>query len=124
MSSFGELKDYKIFCFDGKPKFIQVDFDRFSDHKRNIYDLEWNLINLSIKYPNDPAKVISKPSNIDSMIDIAKQLSEGFPEIRVDLYSVCGRTFFGELTLFHGSGFEKFSPISFEELFGSYIHLK
>ena len=33
-----ELKDYKVFCFNGKAKYIQVDFDRFKNHKKNIYD--------------------------------------------------------------------------------------
>ena len=39
-----ELKDYKVFCFNGVPKFIQVDFDRFTGHKRNLYITDWQYI--------------------------------------------------------------------------------
>src|SRR5690625_2811453 len=35
----GDLNDYKIFCFNGVPKFIQVDIGRYSEHKRAFYDL-------------------------------------------------------------------------------------
>lgn len=119
----GELRDYKFFCFNGKPKYIQVDYDRFTNHKRNIYDLKWNLVNLTIKCQNDPSRNLNRPNNLDEMIELASKLSEGFPQIRVDFYSVNGRTYFGELTIYHGSGFEEFTPEVYNELFGSFIDL-
>lgn len=119
----GELRDYKFFCFNGKPKYVQVDFNRFINHKRNIYDLDWNLVNLTIKCQNAPERVIEKPDRFDVMVELAEQLSAGFPQVRVDLYLANGRVYFGELTLYHGSGFEKFTPESFGEEFGSYIDL-
>ena len=45
-----ELKDYKFFCFDGVPRLVQIDFDRYTNHKRNVYDTEWNLLDLLIKF--------------------------------------------------------------------------
>ena len=118
-----ELRDYKFFCFNGEVKYIQVDFDRFTDHRRNIYNLNWELVNLTIKCPNDPARKLKKPENFDEMIELASKLSKGFPELRVDLYSVNGHTYFGELTIYHGSGFEKFTPETYNEILGSYIDL-
>lgn len=118
-----ELKDYKIFCFDGEPKLIQVDFDRFRDHKRNIYDLDWNLVDLTIKYPRDPNKTIARPDKLDEMLDVARKLSAGIPHVRVDLYSIGDKIYFGELTFTHGSGYEPFYPESYNELFGSWLKL-
>lgn len=118
-----ELKDYKIFCFDGEPKLIQVDFDRFRDHKRNIYDLDWNLVDLTIKYPRDPNKTIARPDKLDEMLDVARKLSAGIPHVRVDLYSIGDKIYFGELTFTHGAGYEPFYPESYNELLGSWLKL-
>ena len=118
-----DLMDYKFFCFNGVPKYVQVDFDRFTRHKRNIYDMDWNFVPLTIKCPNDPAKVLEKPEKFDEMKAIAAKLSAGLPEARIDLYFVNGRIYFGEFTIYHGSGIEKFTPESYGEEFGSYIDL-
>lgn len=115
-----ELKDYKIFCFNGEPKLIQVDFDRFILHKRNLYSLDWEYINGEIEFPTDPNHIINKPITLDLMLGIAKKLSEGFPHVRVDLYSIYDKVYFGELTLYHGSGYERFSPDDFENEFSSW----
>lgn len=118
-----ELKDYKIFCFDGKPKLIQVDFDRFHWHRRNLYTTDWKYIEASIKYPNDPSVQIPCPKRLDKMLEIAETLSMGIPHVRVDLYSVNEKIYFGELTLHHGSGMEKFDPKSLEVQMGDWIIL-
>lgn len=118
-----DLKDYKIFTFNGEPKYIQVDFDRYSDHKRNIYDIDWNFIDVQIQYPNDENKIIEKPLSLSKMLDLAGKLSENTPHLRVDFYSIKSKIYFGELTLFHESGFAKFSNKEFEYTLGSLIKL-
>lgn len=118
-----ELKDYKIFCFNGEPKLIEVDFDRFNGHKRNVYDLNWNLIDLIIKFPGDKSRKIEKPKHFDEMLYVAAQLSKGIPHVRVDLYNTNGKIYFGELTFFHGSGMEKFDPIEWDYKLGNLIKL-
>lgn len=118
-----DLRDYKFFCFNGEPKFIQVDFNRFAGHKRNLYTLDWKLIDITIKCPNDPNANIEKPANLNEMIEVAKELSKGLPEVRIDLYSVNDKTYFGELTLYHGGGIEKFSSDEFAQEMGSWIDL-
>ena len=118
-----ELKDYKIFCFDGKAKFILVDFGRFSDHYRNIYDLDWNLLDLKIKFPINAEHQIEKPVNLNEMIELAEKLSKNIPHVRVDFYNVRGKIYFGELTFFHGSGFTKIEPEEWDEKIGEYIKL-
>lgn len=118
-----QLKDYKIFCFNGEPKLIQVDFDRFIDHKRNLYTIDWEYINARIAYPNCANILIPKPKSLDKMLDIARKLSKNIPHVRVDLYSVEDKIYFGEMTFFHGSGFEQFEPESFARKMGEWIKL-
>ena len=118
-----ELKDYKIHVFSGIPKLIQVDYGRFSKHKRNIYNCEWEYLDLAIQYPSDPDIHIRRPEKLDEMLQIAKRLSDGIPYLRVDLYSVVDRILFGELTFYHGSGYESIVPKSFDSEMGSWIRL-
>ena len=119
----GELRDYKFFCFNGCVKCIQVDYDRFVEHHRNIYDTEWNLLPFSIKYPSKKNVVILKPKNFDIMLTIAELLSKNIPHVRVDLYNVNGRIYFGELTFYHGSGHEIFNPKEWDYTFGEWLQL-
>lgn len=118
-----ELKDYKIFCFNGEPIMIQVDFNRFKNHKRNLYDINWNYLPFAIQQPTDPNKKIRKPEKLDEMLEIAKSLAEGFPHVRVDLYSVYDQIYFGEMTFYHGSGFEKFIPETYDKVLGDMLEL-
>ena len=53
-----ELKDYKMYCFNGETKIIQVDYDRFNGHKRNLYNSKWEYVPTSIKYPSNPDIII------------------------------------------------------------------
>lgn len=118
-----ELKDYKVFCFNGVPKMIQVDFDRFTDHKRNLYTTKWEYIPASIMYKTAPDHEIEKPECLDELLDLAEKLSAGFVHVRTDFYIIGTKIYFGELTFFHGSGFEKFTPESFGDEVGSWIDL-
>jgi hypothetical protein len=118
----GELKDYKFFCFNGVPKIIQVDMGRFSNHKRNLYDTEWNLLPFNINYENSPDDV-GKPLNLQAMNRIARDLSKDFPHVRVDFYEVEGKLYFGELTFFHESGTGKFKPEEYDMRIGEWLTL-
>lgn len=118
------LNDYKVFCFGGKPELIQVDYNRFTDHKRNLYTPDWIFINERIAYPNDPNAPIEKPCNLQEMLYCASRLSEGFPHVRVDFYSVGERLVFGEMTFYHGAGYLHFDNEEFEKKLGSYWEIK
>jgi hypothetical protein len=118
-----ELKDYKFFCFNGEPKIIQVDFDRFINHKRNLYNIEWNYVPVSICYPTDSSRIINMPRKLKEMLSFAKTLSENIPHVRVDFYLIQDRIYFGELTFTHGTGFEKFEPKEFGFEMGSWLEL-
>jgi hypothetical protein len=115
-------EDYKIFCFSGEPLYIQVDFDRFSHHKRNFYDPEWNLLPFGLEYPNDERRY-PLPELHPELLNAARRLSAGFPFVRVDLYAVRGRVYFGEMTFYPGKGVERFNPRDFDEVLGSKLTL-
>lgn len=116
------INDYKIFCYSGRPKFIIVDIDRYTGHKRNFYDTEWN--NLHIESDCEKCdREIPKPENMDGMLKIASKLSEDFPYVRVDLYNLNGKIYFGELTFYPWSGYVQYSPDSADFLFGEDFEL-
>ncbi len=106
----GQLRDYKFYCFNGHVEFVLVDFDRFTGHKRTLYDLEWNALPYSIHYESSRDRVLPKPENYEEMIECAKILSKGFPHVRIDLYSINGKTYFGECTFYHGGGRIRIKP--------------
>lgn len=118
-----DIMDYKFFCFNGVPRFVELDFDRFTNHRRNVYDTKWNLLDLQILYPKGNDRAIPKPQNFDVMIEIAAKISIGIPHVRVDLYNVNGKIYFGEMTFFHGSGMESFTPQEWDLIFGKMIKL-
>lgn len=119
-----DLMDYKFFCFDGHVQIVEVDFDRFINHKRNLYTKSWEFINETINYPNDKNKVLIKPKELNKMIEIAEKLSTSIRHVRVDLYLANDNIYFGELTFYHGAGYEKFSSKELALKMGSWIDVK
>lgn len=121
-------KDYKFHCFNGKVEFIQVDTDRFTNHKRTIYDKTWKKLPFKYcaKVNNKPVydeKIVKKPNNYDKLLKVAEKLSEDFNYVRVDLYLVNKKIFFGELTFTPGSGFECFFLNKYDLIYGEKIKL-
>lgn len=118
-----ELKDYKFFCFDGKVKFLFVATGRQSgDTRFDFFDTDFNHLPIINGHPN--ADVCPhKPANFDKMIEIAEILSKGLRHVRVDLYNINGKIYFGEMTFFHWSGMMPFEPFEWDKKFGEYIQL-
>ena len=114
--------DYKIFCFNGKPGFVQVDTDRFSEHRRSFYDLNWQQLPFGLEYPIE-SRVLPRPIGFDEMIVIAKKLSQQFPFVRCDLYDCAGKVYFGELTFYPGKGTERFNPKQADHAVGAMLTL-
>ena len=118
-----ELKDYKIFCSYGRPLFLFVATGRQQNDTRfDFYDTEFNHLPVLNGHPNANVWPV-KPHNFEEMLDIAGKLSKEFPHVRVDLYNVNGRIYFGELTFFHWSGMVPFEPSSWDLKFGDMIQL-
>ncbi len=111
------INDYKFLCFKGKPEFIVYDIDRYIGHKRNFYDTSWKYLNISSDCPNF-GDIVEKPEKLKEMLEIAKILSEDFPAVRVDLYCIQNKIYFGELTFYPWSGYVKFEPDEFDFILG------
>lgn len=118
-----DILDYKFFAFDGKVELIQVDIDRSLNHRRNLYTPDWTLLPYEILFPSAPEVTIPKPAYLDEMIHIAEGLAKGFIHVRVDLYLVNEKIYFGELTFTHGSGVEEFRPESLGEKLGKLMNI-
>ncbi|GAA1322671.1 ATP-grasp fold amidoligase family protein [Streptomyces sanglieri] len=112
-------RDYKFFVFNGRVEYIEVDFDRFTDHSRRFFDRDWTPQEFTLEFPLGPAA--DEPEQLDEMIEIAETIGEDFEAVRVDLYQPTDdEIIFGEITIAHGSGGERFDPIEYDREFGSY----
>jgi hypothetical protein len=114
--------DYKFFCYHGEPRFVQVDYARFQRHTRALYETSWQRVPCRLEY-HLQKKDSSRPATLQTMLSLAEKLSKPFPFVRVDLYEVGVKNYFGELTFYPGKGVERFTPRRFDEVFGEPLHL-
>lgn len=124
-ASTSELRDYKFFCFDGEPKMLFVASDRQTageETKFDFFDMDYNHLDLRNGHPN-AAVPPEKPAQFGLMRELAQKLSRGIPHVRVDLYEVNGRVYFGEMTFYHWSGMVPFDPPEWDRKLGSWIGL-
>lgn len=120
------LKDYKVFCFNGKPEYVAV----YSDRQKNngvpcqeIYDTDWNLIKEHTNHYELPESFTGKPKYFDNLLKYAEILSKDFKHARVDFFIEKDKIYFGEITFTSSAGFGKFSSREFAEKMGSYIKI-
>ncbi|WP_303556404.1 ATP-grasp fold amidoligase family protein [Tenacibaculum soleae] len=113
-----ELIDYKFYCFNGEPKFLVAQSDKLGKY---FYDLNWNFLPFTWrKNYNTP---IDEPSNFAELKELAVKLSEGFPFVRVDFYSVDGQSIFGEMTFYPTNARDDFYPEKYNKIVGDYFVL-
>lgn len=118
-----DLPDYKFFCFDGEVKALFVGTERNTGNvKFDYFDADFNHLDLVQFHPMSK-KRIPRPKKFDEMKRVAASLSKGIPHVRVDLYNVNGKIYFGELTFFHHGGVTPFHPQQWDFTFGSWIKL-
>lgn len=117
-----ELKDYKVMCFGGIPKLIQVHSGRFDYHTQDYYDAEWNHLDI---YQGCPLaeKLMDKPAFLEEMLALSAKLSADCVHVRVDWYYTNDQLYFGELTYYDASGFDAFEPEKYDDLLGTWVDL-
>ena len=120
----GDLPDFKFMCFNGEVKCSFVCTKRFSNEGLHVtfYDRDWQRLPFARKYPTE-RQDIAKPEHYEEMVALAEKLSRNIPFVRVDFYDVNGKIYFGEMTFFPGSGFEKFNPPEWDEKIGDWLTL-
>jgi hypothetical protein len=106
----GELRDYKFSCFNGVPRMIEVMSNRYANMTIDAFDANWRKLPIKFINNKNSVKAIARPKRLEEMISIAKKLSKNFIFVRVDLYSVNDKIYFGELTFTPGNGI--YIPIS------------
>lgn len=118
-----QLRDYKVFCFNGIPRVIRVDTDRFTEHKMDFYDADWNRIEgAGMGYPVS-GRQFSKPACLNRLLKYAAKLSSPFHHARVDFYIVEEKIYFGEITFTNGAGFDRFSSYDFDLMMGNWLDI-
>lgn len=120
-----DLRDYKIFTFNGEAKILFIATERQTQNeetKFDFFDVNFNHLDIRNGHPN-AAVPPSKPEHLDLMVKLAEILSTGIPTLRCDFYEVNGRVYFGELTFFHWGGFVPFDPDEWDYKLGSWIDL-
>ena len=119
----GTINDYKIFCYAGKPEYVICISDRYTDRVNHlVYNTKWekqNVVSEGARIEEDEPR----PDNLDEMLRVAEILSEDFPFARIDLYSIQGKIYFGEITFFPWSGFMEFEPDEFDFILGEKLRL-
>ncbi len=125
LEEFGKeiINDYKFFCFDGNPKFVQVDLERGIHDYRCFYDMKWQKLPFTMQRNPMFEGEVSRPENFETMIDIVSKLAGNFPFVRVDLYNIHGRIIFGEMTFYPSDGRNEFKPEEYNRIIGDYIRL-
>jgi hypothetical protein len=116
-------QDFKFFCFDGTPQFIQVDTRSGDHHARNFFTMDFRPAPFAIGPFPLSTESIAKPALLEEMASFASTIAHGFPFARVDLYEFNGRTVFGEVDWYPDAGLHVFHPESYDEELGGLMHL-
>ena len=120
----GGINDYKFFCFDGKPVIMFVATDRaVGDTRFDFYDMDFRHLDIVNIHPQSTKGNITKPVCFEEMKEIATKCSQGIKFVRIDLYEVDGKVYFGEFTFTHGGGFWLFKPEHWEKELGDLIRI-
>lgn len=126
-----DLSDYKFFCFNGEPKYCQVIRDRHSKESIDFYDMNWrhqefvglNPVTSSEKNMVNGINPVPRPLLLDDMICVCHKLSEDLKFVRIDMYVIDNRIYFGEITFYPASGIGFFSPDKWNVELGNLISL-
>ena len=119
------MRDYKFFCFDGKPKlmYLSEGLENHNTACMSFYDMEFKLSDCERKDYKKLSYMPDKPKTFDLMKKYAGILSKDIPHLRVDFYEINGKLYFGELTFFTCSGMVPFKDEKWNKILGSYIKL-
>lgn len=118
------LKDYKFYCFNGKPKFVEIHLDRNTDHKSSFYDLNFQQLPFRDVEEHETIQTsIEKPEQFEEMILLAEKLADKLPFVRVDFYYFENRIVFGEMTFYPGDGRADFQPEEYNKILGDMLEL-
>ena len=116
-------KVYKIFCFNGQPKVIQLVIDDKQPNETiNYYDASWNYLDFKQGFPNNPLPQ-KQPEKLSQMLELAAVLSKGFPFVRTDFFEIHNKLYYSEMTFYSDAGIDPFSPPEWDLKLGQFLTL-
>ena len=117
------LADYKIWCFNGEPKFFTINYD-FGHGNINFYNMNGEFLDISrTDFPSNKNRKDDMPKSLNKMIEYAKILSKDFKLVRVDFYEIDNQPILGELTFTPSSGNLSFKNINTDKELGKLLEL-
>lgn len=122
----GDLKDYKVMCFNGEAKIIEVHENRFVEgkvHTQTFYDREWGIVPLTQVETVTVDRPSERPKQLEEILRLSELIAKNMYHARIDWYIEGDKIYFGEITFFDGSGFESFSTPEMERMLGDMINL-
>ena len=122
----GDLKDYKVMCFNGEAKIIEVHENRFVEgkvHTQTFYDREWEIVPLTQVETVTVDKPSERPRQLEEILRLSELIAKDMYHARIDWYIEGDKIYFGEITFYDGSGFESFSTPEMERMLGDMIKL-
>lgn len=125
-SGSNDLVDYKVYCFGGRPEFIQVIQNRTTEETIDFFDMDWNhqeFVGLN-PHCNNALRLPRCEIDLKRIRELTEKLSIGIPFVRIDFYNVNGKIYFGEITFFPASGLGIFSPGQWNATIGQMIDLE
>lgn len=120
--------DYKLHYFNGELQIVYVSLDREGINKRNLYDADWNPLYFGWSgsgksWEESRGPECPPPATFELMKELGSEIAKDFKYVRVDYYECNGHLYFGEITLHHGSGFDKFVPKEYDDTYGQKLIL-
>jgi len=119
------LTDYKFYCFDGKPEFLYISkgLEDHSTARISFVTMDWKFAPYMRSDYMPFEELPPRPQGFDEMVRLAKELSKGFPFLRVDLYQIGNKVYFSELTFSPCSGFMPLKNLDHDVEIGQLIAL-
>lgn len=118
-----EASDFKFYCFNGKPRYVEIIVQINGVDFRCNYDLQWKkapFFRKDVPYFEGEA---ARPETFEEMKEVANKLAANFPFVRVDLYEISGKIIFGEMTFYPADGRYPYLPDEYNKINGDYLQL-
>ena len=119
----GALAEYKVFCFYGKPRLVDVNLFTENGRRTGIFTPDWEALPMTLGY-EACRELPEKPAQLEELLNVASALSAPFPFVRIDLYLNREKILFSEMTFTSGGGLVHFSPGKYDRIIGEFFEDK
>lgn len=115
--------DIKLLVFNQRVRVVQIDTDRFGEHRRNFFDVEWNQ--LPIYDANGRVEgSLEPPTRLGDLVACAEALAQDTDFVRIDCYQVGNRICLGEMTHTPGAGLSPLYPAIWDDRWSAMWELR